>query len=65
MGNSYPMTVFANGQSPDESFKRILDLVELRLKQQDMYNDILATRLAEALERISQLEQELQNLKRK
>jgi hypothetical protein len=59
------MTVFANGQSPDESFKRILDLVELRLKQQDMYNDILATRLAEALERISQLEQELQNLKRK
>ncbi|HEY4311445.1 MAG TPA: hypothetical protein VGN12_18495 [Pirellulales bacterium] len=36
--------------------KRLLELLEERLRRQDAYNDILATRLAEALERIAKLE---------
>ena len=36
--------------------KRLLELLEEKLEIQDAYNDILATRLAEALERIAKLE---------
>lgn len=36
--------------------KRLLELLEEKLRIQDAYNDILATRLAEALERIAKLE---------
>jgi hypothetical protein len=44
--------------------KRLIELLEAKLKVQDTYNDILATRLAEAFERITSLEvrvSELQN----
>ena len=41
--------------------KRLVELFEKRLKLQDEYNDILATRLAEALERISNLEARLKD----
>ncbi len=54
------------GEKLDEvTGKRLVDLLEVRLEKQDMYNDVLATRLAEALGRISQLEQEIQGLKGK
>ena len=54
------------GEKIDEvTGKRLLDLVEARLNKQDMYNDVLAARLAEALGRISQLEQGIQDLKGK
>ena len=54
------------GEKIDEvTGKRLVDLLEVRLEKQDMYNDVLATRLAEALDRISQLEHEMQDLKRK
>ena len=43
--------------------KRLLELVEQRLQMQDLYNDVLATRLAEALERISRLETQLAEIK--
>ncbi len=36
--------------------KRLVELLEEKLRLQDSYNDILATRLAEALERIAALE---------
>jgi len=36
--------------------KKLVEMLETRLKVQDEYNDILATRLAEALERIAKLE---------
>ena len=36
--------------------KRLIELVEQKLKIQDAYNDVLATRLAEALKRIEKLE---------
>lgn len=36
--------------------KQLVELLEAKLRVQDEYNDILATRLAEALERIAQLE---------
>jgi hypothetical protein len=36
--------------------KRLVELLEEKLKLQDVYNDILATRLAEALDRIAKLE---------
>ncbi len=36
--------------------KRLIELLEEKLRIQDEYNDILATRLAEALERIARLE---------
>ncbi len=54
------------GEKLDEvTGKRLLELLEVRLEKQDMYNDVLATRLAEALDRISKLEHEMQDLKRK
>ena len=36
--------------------KRLVELLEEKLRAQDEYNDVLATRLAEALERIAKLE---------
>lgn len=36
--------------------KKLVEMLEERLRVQDEYNDILATRLAEALERIAKLE---------
>lgn len=36
--------------------KMLVELLEQKLRRQDEYNDILATRLAEALERIAKLE---------
>jgi len=44
---------------------KILEEVRKRLSVQDEYNDILATRLAEALERIATLEKEIAQLKGK
>ncbi len=43
--------------------KRLIELVEAKLLAQDSFNDILATRLAEALERIANLEGQLSELK--
>jgi hypothetical protein len=39
--------------------KQLVELLEERLRIQDEYNDVLATRLAEALERIASLEEKL------
>jgi len=39
--------------------KQLLEMLETRLQAQDKYNDILATRLAEALQRIERLEAEV------
>jgi len=39
--------------------KRLVEMLEEKLRLQDEYNDILATRLAEALERIQKLEARL------
>jgi hypothetical protein len=36
--------------------KRLVELLEAKLRVQDEYNDILATRLAEAIDRIAKLE---------
>ena len=41
------------------SGKKILDLVEQRLELQARYNDVLATKLQEALQRIDVLEKEI------
>ena len=43
------------------SGKKILDLVEQRLELQAQYNDVLATKLQEALQRIDVLEKEIQS----
>ena len=43
------------------SGKKILDLVEQRLELQARYNDVLATKLEEALQRIDVLEKEIQS----
>jgi hypothetical protein len=42
--------------------KRLIELLEAKLKIQDTYNDVLATRLAEALERIARLEARVSEL---
>jgi len=39
--------------------KQLVELLEERLRMQDDYNDVLATKLAEALERIATLEEKL------
>ncbi len=44
------------------SGKRLVELLEQKLRIQDSYNDILATRLAEALDRISKLELQVAQL---
>lgn len=41
--------------------KQLVELLEERLRMQDEYNDVLATKLAEALERINSLEEKLRN----
>jgi hypothetical protein len=40
--------------------KQLVEMLEEKLRRQDEYNDILATRLAEALQRIAALEQKLE-----
>jgi hypothetical protein len=40
--------------------KQLVEMLEAKLRRQDEYNDILATRLAEALQRIAAIEQRLQ-----
>lgn len=47
------------GKLDEVTGKRLLELLEEKLAIQDTYNDILATRLAEALERIAKLEAEV------
>ncbi len=44
------------GKLDQVSGKRLIELLEQKLRVQDEYNDVLATRLAEALERIAKLE---------
>ena len=44
------------GKLDEVTGKRLVELLEKKLQKQDAYNDILATRLAEALERIVVLE---------
>ncbi len=44
--------------------RRLVELLEEKLSVQDTYNDVLATRLAEALERITRLESDLVNSRR-
>jgi len=39
--------------------KQLLEMLEAKLRRQDEYNDILATRLAEAIQRITALEKRL------
>jgi hypothetical protein len=39
--------------------KQLVEMLEAKLRRQDEYNDILATRLAEALQRIATIEQRL------
>ncbi len=43
--------------------KRLIELLESKLRLQDSYNDILATRLAEAIERIAKLEAKYRELR--
>ena len=50
------LTEDASEQLDKLSGKKILELVEKRLSLQDQYNDILATKLDEALTRLSILE---------
>jgi hypothetical protein len=49
----------AIGKLDEVTGKRLVELLEEKLRIQDLYNDVLATRLAEALERISKLEARL------
>ena len=44
--------------------KRLVEMLEAKLRLQDQYNDVLATRLAEALERIARLEARINNANR-
>jgi hypothetical protein len=56
-------TATAVSEKLDEvSGKRLVELLEKKLQIQDSYNDILATRLAEALARISILEARVNQL---
>jgi hypothetical protein len=56
-------SVAVGGKLDEVTGKRLLELVEHRLQMQDLYNDVLATRLAEALDRISRLEAQLADFK--
>jgi hypothetical protein len=51
-----------SGKLDEVSGKRLVELLEQKLRIQDSYNDILATRLAEALQRISNLESRIGEL---
>lgn len=59
------ITSAASDQLDAVSGKKILDLVEERLEMQSGYNDILATKLEEALLRIKQLEATISEMKNK
>ncbi len=48
------------GKLDEVTGKRLVELLEKRLQKQDAYNDILATRLAEAIERIVALENRIE-----
>ena len=48
------------GKLDEVTGKRLVELLESRLQLQDEYNDILATRLAEALDRITVIERQLE-----
>lgn len=50
------------GKLDEVTGKRLVELLEKKLQKQDAYNDILATRLAEALDRISALENRVTEL---
>ena len=50
------------GKLDEVSGKRLVELLEQKLRVQDSYNDVLATRLADAIERISILEDRLNEL---
>ena len=50
------------GKLDEVTGKRLVELLEKKLQKQDTYNDILATRLAEALERILALENRIDEL---
>lgn len=50
------------GKLDEVSGKRLVELLEQKLRIQDSYNDILATRLAEALQRVSIVEARLNEL---
>ena len=50
------------GKLDEVSGKRLVELLEQKLRIQDSYNDVLATRLAEALERLSILEDRVNEL---
>ncbi len=45
------------GKLDEVTGKRLVELLETKLRVQDEYNDILATKLAEALDRIAKLEE--------
>ena len=47
------------GKLDEVTGKRLLELLETRLQKQDTYNNVLATRLAEALDRITALEAQI------
>lgn len=51
-----------SGKLDEVSGKRLVELLEQKLRVQDSYNDIIATRLAEALERIAVLEARISQL---
>lgn len=51
-----------SGKLDEVSGKRLVELLEKKLQIQDSYNDILATRLAEALDRITVLEDRFNKL---
>lgn len=50
-----------SGKLDEISGQAMYQLVEQRLAEQDRFNDLLATKLHDALERISQLEKKLAN----
>lgn len=54
------VSVAANENLNIISGKKILDEVKERLEQQDRYNDVLATKLQEVMERLSRLESKLE-----
>ena len=53
------LSSYSTEQLDKVSGKKILELVEEKLETQDRYNNILATKLEEALDRIAELEAKL------
>ena len=50
------------GKIDEVTGKRLVELLEIRLQKQDTYNDVLASRLADALGRIAVLEKQIEQL---